>query len=624
MLNREIAPRRSRHRWPAALWVGCAISAGMAHAEPNIAASRLNEVIVTATRAEESIDDTLASVTVITRADIERLQAQSTQDLLSQTVGISVANNGGQGKITTLFIRGAEADQNLILVDGVRMGSTTAGIAALQDIPLDQIERIEIVRGPRSALYGADALGGVVQLFTRKPTPDSSWRPELSVGAGSHDTQRAAASLGGGNDRAYVRIGMNHLETSGTNSCAGFGAPIFVGCFTDEPDRDGYRNTSASLRGGVTIGAATDLEAFALLSEGRAEYDGSFGNVAEFEQRTVGASLRQPLRGAWSLRAQLGHAEDDTNNLSDGATVSFFDTARTSASVLVDGALAQNTTLTAGIDYLDDRVTSDTEYVESARYTVGAFAQARWAPGRQEWLLSTRFDDNEQFGSEVTGSLAWGLEITPQWRLTASGGTAFKAPTFNELYFPNFGNPALQPETSRAFETSVRYAAGATRATLTVYENRIEDLIGFDSNFAPVNIDATRIRGLEAEAKLQYRVLDIGLLAEWLDPENRSGAFAGNVLPRRARERARIELGAPVGPARIGVVGQFTGERYDNLANTRRLGSYATVDLLGEWRMRADLLVQARLSNAFDRQFATAAFYPQPGREFFVTLRFTP
>jgi vitamin B12 transporter len=624
MSNRFVEVRQRPNALLAATGLCCIVNVGAVRAEPNMPQPRLNEIVVTATRAEESLDDTLASVTVITRADIERLQAQSTQDLLSQTAGVSVANNGGQGKITTLFIRGAEADQNLILVDGVRVGSTTAGIASLQDLPLDQIERIEIVRGPRSALYGADALGGVVQLFTRKPTRGSGWQPELSIGGGSHGTQRAAASFGGATERAFFRLGINHLETEGTNSCAGFGAPIFAGCFTDEPDRDGYRNTSASLRGGVTLATATELELFALYSEGRAEYDGSFGNVADLEQRTVGASLRQPLRGSWSLRAQLGQATDDTNNFAEGTSVSFFDTTRTSASVLLDGSLTASTTLTAGVDYIDDRVTSDTEYVESARYTVGAFAQARWAAGQQEWLLSTRFDDNEQFGSEVTGSLAWGMELNPRWRVTASGGTAFKAPTFNELYFPNFGNPALQPETSRAIEASLRYALGTTRAMVTVYENRIEDLIGFDSNFAPVNIDATRIRGVEAEAKLRWRTTDIAALVEWLDPENRSGSFAGNVLPRRARERARLEISTPAGPTRFGVVGQFSGERFDNIANTRRLGSYATLDLLGEWRVRADLLLQARLSNALDRDYATAAFYPQPGREWFVTIRFTP
>jgi vitamin B12 transporter len=581
-------------------------------------------VVVTASRAPEPLAQTLATVTVITRADIERSQAQSAPELLARSAGVSLTNNGGLGKATSLLIRGAESDQNLVLIDGVRVGSTTLGTAALQDLPLEQIERIEIVRGPRSALYGADALGGVVQLFTRRPAQSSGWRPEFTVGAGSHGTQRGSFGIGSGGERAFFRAGLSYLDTDGTNSCAGFGAPVFVGCFTDEPDRDGYRNSSGSLRAGLTLGDATRLEAFGLYSEGRTEYDGSFGNVAEFDQLTTGVSVAQPLGERWTLRGQWGRAEDNTQNFGDGTLVARFDTTRNSGSLLVDARLASQLAFTGGIDYVDDRVASDTQFAATERTTAGGFAQLRWTPGRQEWVVSARFDDNEQFGSELTGSGSWGMALAPNWRITASGGTAFKAPTFNELYFPDFGNPNLQPETSLAFETSIRYSRESVRASLTVYENRIDDLIGFDSNFTPVNIDQTRIRGIEAEAALQIRAVDVALLAEWADPENRSGALRGNVLPRRPKERARVEISAPLGPLRIGAVGQFAGERFDNLSNTRRLGSYALLDLLGEWRVRPHLLLQARLANAFDRDYATAAFYPQPGREIYVTLRFTP
>jgi vitamin B12 transporter len=608
----------------AALLAVACFDAEAAPTTANDPKNLLAEVIVTAVRAPERKDETIASVSVITRAEIERSQAQSTIELLSRVAGVSVANNGGLGKASSLLIRGAEADQNLILIDGVRVGSTTLGTANLQDLPLDQIERIEIVRGPRSALYGADALGGVVQLFTRGAARNRQWQSELTASTGSNDTQRAALSLGRGSERGFFRAGASYLESDGTNSCAGFGAPIFAGCFTDEPDRDGYRNASASVRTGVSLGSSTDLEAFALYSTGRTEYDGSFGNVADFSQLTYGVSLAHEFTERWSVRTQLGRAADDTENFAGSDAVGRFDTRRDSASVIVDGTFARHFQLTTGFDFVDDSVVSDTAYVETSRSTLGAFTQLRARPGRHEWLVSARLDDNEQFGSKVTGSVGWGFALSGGWRLTASAGTAFKAPTFNELYFPEFGNPNLRPETSRSFETAARYSSATLQFSATVFENLIEDLIGFDTNFAPVNIDEARIRGVELEGAAQIGRVDVNALAEWNDPENRSATNAGKLLPRRPRERARLEISAPLGPIRLGTVALYSGERFDNLSNSRRLGGYAVFDLLGEWRVRPNVTLQARVANALDRDYATAAFYPQPGREFYVTARFNP
>lgn len=584
----------------------------------------LDQVIVTASRIPESLSTTLASATVVSRAELETGQFQTLEEVLATATGVAVTNNGGVGKISTLFIRGAEADQNLVLVNGVRIGSTTAGIAAIQDIPLEQIERIEIVRGPRSALYGADALGGVVQVFTRRAAEDR-WQQQFALGTGSRDTHRLAGGIGRRGERGHLQIGASLLESDGTNACQGFGFPRFVGCFTDEPDADAYRNRSGSVRGGVTFGTASELEAFALASDGRVEYDGSFGNVAEFSQRALGVGLLQPLGAAATLRLQIGRATDDTENYSGAAAVSRFDTTRDSGSVLLDTTLREGLVLTAGVDYLRDRVDSTTAYVERSRRSTGVFLQSRWTAGSHDLQLGLRRDDDGQFGARATGSLAWGWSFADGWRWTVGAGTGFKAPTFNELYFPGFGNPALGPETSRSVETSLRFARAAGRAALTLFENRIDDLIGFDQNFSPVNIDRSRIRGVELEGALALAGWELAGSLEWLDPVNRSaGAFAGNVLPRRAREVMRADVGRWWGPVRLGLRGLYAGARYDNLANTRRLGGYATVDLLVEWQITRDWRLQTRGENVLDRDYATAAFYPQPGREWHMTVRWAP
>jgi vitamin B12 transporter len=588
------------------------------------ARGEVEQVIVTASRMAEPLSQTLASATVIDRASIEARQFQTLDEVLATAPGVALTNNGGVGKLSTLFIRGAEADQNLVLINGVRIGSTTAGIAAIQDIPIEQIERVEIVRGPRSALYGADALGGVVQVFTRSAAAGGAWQPQFSVGSGSNDTRRVAGGIGRRGERGHFQIDASRLETDGTNACQGFGFPVFVGCFTDEPDADGYRNNSGSLRAGITLGTATELEGFALLTDGQVEYDGSFGNVADFGQLALGASLRQPLGARTTLRAQLGRTTDDTENFSGNASVSTFETTRDSGSLLVDFAAREGLTLTGGVDLLRDRVDSSTAYVEASRRSTGLFAQARWTRGAQDLQFGARHDDDQQFGGRATGSIAWGWTFAPDWRVTLSGGTGFKAPTFNELYFPGFGNPELGPETSRSVETSLRFQRGAQRVALAVFENRVDDLIGFDQNFSPINIDRTRIRGVELEGAAQLAGWELSGSLEWQDPKSRSGAFAGNVLPRRAREVARADIARRVGPVRLATRLMFAGERFDNLSNTRRLGSYATVDLLAEWAFAPGWRLQARGENALDREYATAAFYPQPGREWHVTLRYVP
>jgi vitamin B12 transporter len=607
-----------------------ALAASAAHASsqdrpaPAAARAALEQVIVTASRMPEPLATTLASATVVGRAELDTGQFQTLDEVLATAPGVAVTNNGGVGKISTLFIRGAEADQNLVLVNGVRIGSTTAGIAAIQDIPLDQIERIEIVRGPRSALYGADALGGVVQVLTRKAA-EGGWRGQFSMGTGTHETNRLAAGIGARGERGHLQLGASLLESDGTNACQGFGFPLFVGCFTDEPDADAYRNRSASLRGGVTLGTATELEAFALASDGRVEYDGSFGNVAEFGQQALGLAVTQPLGAVTTLRAQLGRATDDSENFSGAAALSRFETTRDSGSLLLDAALREGLLLTAGVDYLRDRVDSTTAYVERSRRSAGVFVQTRWTFAAHDLQFGLRRDDNQQFGGRTTASAAWGWSFAEGWRWTMAAGTGFKAPTFNELYFPGFGNPALDPETSRSVETSLRWNRAAARAALTLFENRIDDLIGFDQNFSPVNIDRTRIRGVEVEGAVALAGWDVSGSVEWLDPINRSaGAFEGNVLPRRAREVLRADVGRQFGPVRLGVRGLYAGERYDNLANTRRLGGYATVDLLAEWQVAPQWRLQARGENVLDRDYATAAFYPQPGREWHLTVRWAP
>lgn len=587
-------------------------------------ATDLDHIVVTATRTPLSVDETLAAVEVITREDIERAQPHSLPDLLRGRAGISLSNQGGAGKLTTLFMRGAESDHVLVLVDGVRVGSATSGLVSFQDIPVELIERIEIVRGPRSSLYGADAIGGVIQIFTRRAAREGL-HGRAHAGAGSHGYRKAGAGLTGGNARAWFGLDAHHERTDGINACRGIGAPVFAGCFTTEPDRDGYRSRSLSARGGVKLGGTWQLEAHALRAEGENEYDGSFVNYSETVQQVFGAKAVWTPNERTRLQFLAGRNDDESDNFHDGVDRGDFATGRTRATVQGDFTLASGHLLTAGLDGQREQVDSSTVYVRRERDNAAAFVQYQGEFGAHALQASLRHDDNEQFGGATTGNLAWGLSFGRGWRAHASYGTAFKAPTFNELYYPFASNPELDPERSRSAELGVAWRGERASVRLDAFETRVRDLIAFDIvSFMPANVDRARLRGLELGGDARWSDWSVQGSLSLLDPENRSAAAAGRDLPRRARRSARIELDRAFGRLSLGLTGVAEGERYDDFANTRRIGGYATFDLRAEYAFANDWRVQLRLANAFDRRYETVAYYNQPGREWFVTVRYAP
>lgn len=585
---------------------------------------RNEAIVVTATRVEQPVRDVIGAVSVITRADIERRGAHSVQDLLRGETGLTVANTGGLGKLSNVFLRGADAEQVLVLVDGVRVGSATSGTTPFEYIPVDQIERIEIIRGPRSSLYGSDAIGGVIQIFTKRGTGLS-----FNVGAGSNETSTASASFGTSSEQSWFSIAGNRIASGGYNSCAG--SPSGGGCFTHEPDRDGYENTSGTVRAGRRWSRA-EIETTALYATGRTEYDGTFANETDFVERVFTLRGRVNPTDRWSVSVLAGLSEDDQDNILDDPstgtelTVSRFETERRNVSLQSDLSLTPNQTLTVGVDYVDDRIDGTTAFEARSRDNVGLFAQYQALFGAHRVLASARHDDNEQFGSYETGSLGWKWMLDEQWSLSAAWGTAFGAPTFNDLYFPGFSNPYLEPESSTSYEVGIGWTSTSVTLALTAYERRVDDLIVYDSGiFAPNNLNEARIRGIEADFDATLGAWTIGLGYSGLDPRNRTpGSDYDNYLPRRSRQSGHVELGRAFGPidARVRVTAE--GARYDDVANTYRLGSYAIVDLVLDYEISRAWSLQGKVGNAFDREYRTVRLYNQDDRTFFVALRYRP
>lgn len=580
----------------------------------------LDQIVVTATRLADETGTHLAAASVLTREDLERRQARSLQDALAGMAGIGIANSGGMGMPTSVFLRGANAGHTLVLLDGVRLGSATLGTVAFQDLPLAWIERIEVVRGPLSSLYGSEAVGGVIQLFTR---PDKEVRGlSVSLGAGSRDTHQASASLAAAGEHAWLKLGLARQETDGFNSCKG---SLAAGCFTIEPDRDGYRNDSLLLRGGYRFSPDFDVDATFLRAQGRVEYDGAFQNEAENTQQVVGLGLRYRPAPTWTTRLQLGQSRDLSEQSLNGAATGFIDTTRTRYGWQNEFSLGARQTLTLGIEREEDEVASSTPYATRRRVVDGAYVQYLGRLGEHELKASLRHDDNSQFGGHRTGNLAWSAPLATALRAMLGYGEAFKAPTFNDLYWPGFGNANLRPERARSIEAGLDGGLPHGRWSLHAFRSEVRDLIAFDPViFLPNNIQRARMRGLEGILSQRFGDWRADLNLTLLRPVQVGGVNDGKLLNRRAQRTARLDLFHDAGAWTAGLSLRGESRRYDDLANTVSLPGYGILDLTGEYRLGKDWRLRARVENLFDRAYETAHLYNQPGRGLFVSLDHRP
>ncbi|MBS7661346.1 TonB-dependent vitamin B12 receptor [Pseudomonas lalucatii] len=603
----------------AALLCGVSSLSQAQAAEP----SRLQDQVVTATRTAQTVEQSLAAVTVFDREQIELSQATSVPELLKRVPGVSFANNGGPGKHSSLFMRGSESDHVLVLIDGIKVGSVTSGAVALQDLPLELIERIEVVRGPRSSLYGSEAIGGVIQIFTRKGGSGGA-RPFFSAGYGTHDSYSGSAGVSGGDDRGWYSLGVSGADTDGLNAKA-------MDASGYEDDADGYRNLSAALSAGYRFANGLELDANLLQAKSHNDYDqvnrrrtAGFHAHADGESNVLGTRARFAPLEPWQVTLQAGRSEDKSDAFQDGAFYSRFDSRRDSASWQNDLSLAPGHLLTLGADYQHDEVNGSTAYAEDSRDNKGAFAQYLGEVGRHDWQLSLRRDDNQQFGRHDTGNLGYGFALSDALRATLGYGTAFKAPTFNELYYPGYGNPELDAETSRSLELGLAGRHGWGHWAVNAFRSVIDDLIAYDSSIrGPANVDQARIRGVELLLASQLLGWDWNANYTLLEPENRSaGANDGNELARRAKQLFNLDLDRRLGAFSLGASLHAEGQRYDDLANTRELSGFATLDLRGEYRIDPAWRLQARVANLLDADYETAEGFNQPGQALYLTLRY--
>ncbi len=582
-----------------------------------------DEIVVTATRIAQPLRQSVTSATVITEQDIKASQAVDVPSMLRSVAGVEISQNGGFGKTTSLFLRGSSATQVVVLVDGVRVNSATTGTTAIQELMLDQIERIEVVRGNVSSLYGSEAIGGVVQIFTKRGRGVP--RLNFSGGAGSLGTERMSAGFGGAVEATDFNVQLSGFKTDGVSAIDPAVAP------KANPDRDGYRNASLSANARHAFSADHSLSGTLFSSRGHNQYDNAFGlptdiNSNDSQVSKVSLSSDDRVSDNWQSHLQLAQGVDDYRDYKNGAAVAggHYRTTQDQITWQNTAQIGDDSRLLLGAEHLTQAVTSDKAFVQTRRNVNSLFAGFTGNAGAHQLQANLREDRNSQFGAPTTGLLGYGYSFSDSLRATVSYSTAFKAPTFNELYYPGFGNPALRPERARSGEAGLHYAVAGQQADAVYFDSRIRDLVVYAPT--PVNLSQARIDGVELSYAGQFE--DTGVRAA-LTSQNPRDGVTGQPLVRRAKLHSSLGVSHRYGAWQIGGEWLHSDTREDNHITAfpqRRvaLPSYDVLNFTASYAIDTSWKLSLRLDNLTNQNDATAHGFTPLGRTFFVGINYQP
>ncbi|MET1116606.1 MAG: TonB-dependent receptor [Comamonas sp.] len=579
----------------------------------------LDTVVVTAAREAQLLRTVTADMSVIERAAIERSGATGVADLLAQVPGVQITRNGGPGQTTSVFLRGMGNQHTAVLIDGVRFNSQELqGGAPWAALPLAQIERIEILRGPAAAIYGSDAMGGVVQIFTRQG--DGPLRAYAEAGLGNQGTSKLATGLQGGAD------GWRYGLHGATERSAGFdvnpGNP-----YAPNPDRDGYRHSSLGLNAGFRQGIH-DFDARLQHSRLRAEYDQSPAPFNDFDVvRNTTGTLR--WQAAWSDSyqsvLQLGHARSDNQRITASP-----ESAKGSSS----NFLLQNqwkfgaSRLNIDLERREDRLNTDyawTQNTDSRRVQDSVSAGWRYTRGVHQLDANARHDRVRDQQGKTTGGLGYGLQLGEAWRWVVSAGTAFRTPTLYER-FTGQAAADLRPESSANVETGLHYRAGARQLSAVAFRNRIRNQITYDWTSSPAcncyrNWESVELKGLSLSGSTRMQGMNLGASLDFLAPRNLEN---GKLLPYRSKRMLKLSADTQAAGWTLGTEAQLYSARFVDTENSASLGGYGVVNLYAQHALGRDWTLLARINNLADRAYAPTQGYANAGRTLFVSLKWAP
>ena len=557
-----------------------------------------DEIVVTATRQPTSLKQILPTAHVITRSDIDRIQPKDLPSLLGRLGGVDFRDTGGRGSVSGVFIRGATPSQSIVLIDGMRSASASVGATTLEAIPIELIERIEVVKGPLSGLYGADAIGGVIQVFTKRSQQQRA-TPAMHTRYRTDDTQQYIAELNGGNERGGFHVSFGYETTRGIDRTT-----IKTG---GNADRDGYDELALNASGNYRLLDELEARVGFLRTDAHSEFDNTFGPDAghDSDNKIENNTLKLIYTPLESLRISFdaGHFVDENVTPVFGSDIT---SKRTSVSLQADYRVHPDHTITAGVDCYDDKIDTLALFAITSRKNVGGFFQWQGRYGDLSVVGSVRHDDNEVYGNDTNGSVAVEYGLTANLAGVVSYGTAFRAPSFNDLFFPGFGNPDIRPEESESVEISFNGQHFAVDWRLSAYHTDIKDLIGFDlATFIAANTADATLQGLEFEFSYSFGPWNFDANLNYLDARDDATDV---YLSGRAKFATNVEVYRSIGKFDLSLDVQAESGRHD-LGGTPIMG-FTIAGLGANYRLTDKLRIATRLDNVWDEDYALTLVSP--------------
>jgi vitamin B12 transporter len=589
----------------------------------NAAEQELDPLIVTATRQPARASELLSDITVVDREEIERSAQESIADLLSKQSGIQQTTSGGPGTETSFYVRGARPEQTKILVDGISMNSMDLSGSPLRFLPLAGIERIEILRGPASTLYGADAIGGVIQIFTRRGEP--GLRMNAFAGYGTRNTLKNALALSGGNEQWRFWVEGNHASSDSVSARKH--------ATQRDADKDSYRNGGAAASLSFLPAKGHELGLSYRQNEGLTRFDssnqpanGNFDNRTRFKIAQWSIYSRNKILDAWTSRFQYGESEDIQRTfdtwLPGGALLN---TVNRQLGWQNDIRLPALGKALFAYEYQEQHASPRRDYSQAPKISTTSFL-AGWSGhyGAHRWQASARGDNNSRFGQKTTHSLAYGYQLTKTLRAYTSYGTAFKAPSVYQLFVPNYGNINLKPETARNTEAAIFWEKGAHTTSVTLYRNRLDNLIeySFVAN-RYMNISKARLEGMTLAYTGHIGDWSMRAAYDWLNAVNED---TRKRLGRRTRNSVSLTAGRRWGAVSAAIELITSGRRFNDNSETKatEMGGYTLINLTSRYAINRNFSLEARLNNLFDKKHETVYGYNTLGFNAFAGFRYSP
>jgi vitamin B12 transporter len=578
-----------------------------------------DEVVVTATRDAQRLGSTIQHTSVITEREIRASQAVDVPTLLRREAGVEFTQNGGIGRVGGLFVRGANPNQALILVDGVRINSATTGGTQIDQLLLDEIDRIEIVRGPGSAMYGSDAIGGVVQIFTKRG--QGAPAANATVGFGNEGTQRYALGYGGNAGPWQFSFNGSYFRTDGFSSLVTNASP------TANPDDDGYKNLSGSAMATYHFNDRNRAGFNLYTTQGRSDFDNAFAaspydlHTGKSTVSSASVFTQNQLTEVWTSRLSASQGVDQFRDQLNGQQTSFFKTQNRMLTWQNGLAVAAGQNVTLGAETLHQTVNSTIAYTQDSRTVNSAFGGYTGTFGRNTLQGNLRYDHYSDFGGKTSYLAGYGYQLLDSLRATASYSRGFRAPSFNELFFPAFGNPFLQPEEATQAEVGLQYAVAAQLFRLAAFRTDYDNLIG---GFPLQNVNSAQVKGVELAYTGSLAGTDLKASFTYQDPKNED---TGQQLVRRAKEFGAFGASRAFGPFSIGGEVLASGPRYDTDVFTFqrvKVAGYAVVNLFARYNFTPELFLGLRVDNLFDKDYTLASGYNVQGTLAILSLNYVP